>query len=46
MSKITQSAISWKLVDQNNMLNQVTYFYTFLQIYGLKFKTTIATEIC
>ena len=27
-------------------LDKVTYFYTFLQIYGSRFKMSIPTEIC
>ena len=47
MSKITQSAISRKLVNQkkNKRFIQVTYFYTFLQIFDSKFKIAITTEI-
>ena len=44
--KITQSVISQKLVNQKKTkLNQVLYVYTFLQIYGSKFKIHIAAEI-
>ena len=48
MSKITQSAISQKPVNQKKKKKrciQVTYFYTFLQIFDSKFKIPIATEI-
>ena len=47
MSKITKSAISQKPVNPppQKKLNCVTYVYTFLQIYGLKFKIPITTEI-
>ena len=46
ISKITQSVISQKLVDQKKTkLNQVSYVYTFLQIYESKFKIPIVTEI-
>ena len=46
MLKITQLAISWKLIDQNKnkLLFWTTYFYTFLPILKAKFKISIATE--
>ena len=46
MSKITQSAISRKLVNQKKKrFIQITYFYTFLRIFDSKFKIAITTEI-
>ena len=48
MSKITWSAISQKLLNQKKKEKKfirVTYFYTFLQIFGSKFKIPIATEM-
>ena len=46
--KITPSVISQKPVNQRNfkkMLHWVTYFYTFVQIFGSKFKIMSAKEI-
>ena len=47
MLKITWSAISQKLPNQKKKKKciRVTYFYTFLQIFGSKFKIPIATEM-
>ena len=45
MSKITQSVISWKLLNQKTRCIKFTYLYIFLQILGSKFKIPIATEI-
>ena len=46
MSKITQSAISQKLLNQiKERFIRVTYFYTFLQIFDSKFKIPITTEM-
>ena len=47
MSKITQLAISPKPLNQKENKKKfirVTYFYTFLQIFGSKFKIPITTE--
>ena len=46
MSKITQLAISQKLIDQNQnkILFLTTYFYTFLKIFDWKFNIATATE--
>ena len=47
MSKITQSAISQKPIDQKEkkkFLFWTIYFYTFLPILSSKFKILIATE--
>ena len=48
MSKITQSAISQKLLNQKKKKKfiQVTYFYTFLPILGSKFKIQMAENLC
>ena len=48
MSKITRLAVSQKLLNQQKRKKKcmwVTYFYTFLQIFGSKFKIPIATEM-
>ena len=49
MLKITQSAISRKLVNQKKKKKKkcikFTYLYTFLHILSSKFKIPIATEI-
>ena len=46
MLKITQSAISQKLVNQKKKKSiKFTYLYTFLHILSSKFKIPIATEI-
>ena len=49
MSKITRSAISRKLIDQNKQKKIVfwrIYFYTSMLVLGLKFKIQMAENHC
>ena len=48
MSKITRSAISWKLIDQSKNKKMVSwriYVYTFILVLGSKFKIQVAENL-
>ena len=48
MLKITQLAISWKPIDQNNKIKSVfwrIYFYTSMLVLGLKFKIQMVENL-
>ena len=49
MSKITQSAISWKPIDQNKNKKMVSwriYFYTFILVLDSKIKIQMGKNLC